>query len=153
MRKNRICCKNAADSVLCTPTNDECKLPNWKCVLRKCTVCRAIDLPAVEMDTSIRAPIIMFNMYMTQFTCSNHGILILEKITTYLDTKGKYKRTCFLCEELIKIKTPDFTRGKLHERVKKIPYNGRLVIFTVSFIFNKLKDYPTTAVTTKYLEK
>ena len=21
-------CKNAADSVLCTPTNDECKLPN-----------------------------------------------------------------------------------------------------------------------------
>ena len=31
-------CENAADSVLCTPTNDECKLPNWKCVLRKCTV-------------------------------------------------------------------------------------------------------------------
>ena len=34
--------KNAADSVLCTPTNDVCKLPNWKCVLRKCTVCHAI---------------------------------------------------------------------------------------------------------------
>ena len=32
-------CKNAADYVLCTPTNDECKLPNWKFVLRKCTVC------------------------------------------------------------------------------------------------------------------
>ena len=70
------------------------------------------------MDTSIRAPMIMFNMYMTQFTGSHHGILILEKITTYLYAKGKSKRTCFLCEELIKIKTPDFTRGKIHERVK-----------------------------------
>ena len=61
---------------------------------------------------------IMFNTYMTQFTCSHHGILIREKITTYLDAKIKSKRTCFLCEELIKTKTPDFTRGKLHERVK-----------------------------------
>ena len=72
-------CENAADSVLCTPTNDECKLSNWKCVLRKCIVCRAISLPAIEMDTSIRAPLIMFNTYMTQCTCSHHGILILEK--------------------------------------------------------------------------
>ena len=71
-------CKNAADYVLCTPTNDEYKVPNWKFVLWKCTVCRAISLPGVEMDTSIRAPIIMFNMYMTQFTCSHHGILIIE---------------------------------------------------------------------------
>ena len=38
-------CKNVADSVLCTPTNDECKYPNWKCVLRKCTVCSYIALP------------------------------------------------------------------------------------------------------------
>ena len=72
-------CKNAADSVLCTPPNDECKFSNWKCVLRKCTVCRAIALPGVEIDTSIRAPMIMFNTYMTQFTCSHLGILILEK--------------------------------------------------------------------------
>ena len=72
-------CENAADSVLCTPTNDECKFPNCKCVLQKCTVRRAITLPEVEMDTSIRAPMIMFNTYMTQFTCSYHGILILEK--------------------------------------------------------------------------
>ena len=72
-------CENAADSVPCTPTNDECKLPNWKCVLQKCTLCRAIAPPGVEMDTSIRAPMIMFKTYMTQFTCSNHGILILEK--------------------------------------------------------------------------
>ena len=62
-------CENAADSVLCTPNNDECKFTNWKCVLRKCTVYRTISLPAVEMDTSIRAPMIMFNTYMTQFTC------------------------------------------------------------------------------------
>ena len=101
--------KNAVDSVLCTPTNDECKFPNWKCVLRKCTICHDIALPGVKIDTSIRAPMIMFNTYMTQFNCSHHGILILEKITTYLDAKGKSKRTCFLCEELIKIKTPDFT--------------------------------------------
>ena len=26
------CCKNAAYYILCTPTNDECKVPNWKCV-------------------------------------------------------------------------------------------------------------------------
>ena len=86
-------CKNASDSVLCTPTNDEFKFPNWKCVLRKCTVCPVIALPEVEIDTSIRAPMIMFNTYMTQFTCSHHGIRILEKITTYLDAKGKSKRT------------------------------------------------------------
>ena len=72
-------CENAADSVLCTPTNDECKFPNWKCVLRKCTVCRVFVLQVVEMDTSIRAPMIMFNTYVKQFTCSHHGILILEK--------------------------------------------------------------------------
>ena len=40
-------CENAADSVLCTPTNDECKYPNWKCVLHKCTVCRVIAIPGV----------------------------------------------------------------------------------------------------------
>ena len=37
--------ENAADSVLCTPTNDEFKLPNWKCVLQKCTTCTYIALP------------------------------------------------------------------------------------------------------------
>ena len=58
-------CKNAEDSVLCTPTNYECKFPNWKCVLRKCTVCRDIALPGIETNTSIRAPMIMFYTYMT----------------------------------------------------------------------------------------
>ena len=109
------CCENTAESVLFTPTNDECKLPNWKNVLRKCTVYSSIDLPGVEIDSSNQAQKIMFNTYMTQFTCSHHGILIRENITTYLDAKGKSKSTCFLCEELIKTKTPDFTHGKLHE--------------------------------------
>ena len=69
-------CKNAVDSVLCTPTNGECQFPNWKCVLRKCTDCTNIDLPGVERDSSNRAPMITFNTYMNQFTCSHHGILI-----------------------------------------------------------------------------
>ena len=51
------------------------------------------------MDSSNQAPMIMFNTYMTKFTCSNHGILIREKITNYLDTKVKSKMTCFLCEK------------------------------------------------------
>ena len=43
-------CKNAADSVLCTPTNDECQYPNWKYVLQKCTAYTSIALPVVERD-------------------------------------------------------------------------------------------------------
>ena len=31
------------------------------------------------MDSSNRAPMIMFNTYMTQFTCPHHDILICEK--------------------------------------------------------------------------
>ena len=62
-------CENASDSVLCTPTNDECEFPNWKCVLRKFTVCSSVALPGVEIDSSNQAPMIMFNTYMTQFTC------------------------------------------------------------------------------------
>ena len=73
-------CENAADYVLCTPTNDECKFLNWKCVLRDCTVCSSIALPGLEMDSSNRAPMIVFNTYMTQFTYSRHGILIREKL-------------------------------------------------------------------------
>ena len=42
--------KNAADYVLCTPTNDECQLLNWKCLLRKCTACTSIYLTGVEID-------------------------------------------------------------------------------------------------------
>ena len=70
---------------------------------------------------------------MTQFTCSSHGVLIREKITTYLDAKGKSKRTCFLCEELIKTKTPDFTRGKIHERVKLFSMQLKIGYFHKDF--------------------
>ena len=44
-------CKNAADYVLCTPTNDKFQFPNWKCVLRKCTACTYIAIPGVEIDS------------------------------------------------------------------------------------------------------
>ena len=90
------------------------------------------------MDSSNRAPMIMFNTYMTQFTCSNNGILIREKITTYLYSKGKYKRTRFLCEELIKTKTPDFTRGKLHERVKLFSIQRKIGDFHKDFYIKQI---------------
>ena len=72
-------CENTADYVLFSPTNDEFQLPNWKFVLWKCTECTSIDIPVVERDSSNRAPMITFNTYITQFTCSHHGILISEK--------------------------------------------------------------------------
>ena len=53
--------ENAADSVLCSPTNDGCKSPNWKCVLRNCAVCSSIAFSGVQMDSSNWAPMIMFN--------------------------------------------------------------------------------------------
>ena len=71
-------CKNAADSVPCTPINDKYKFINWKCVLRKFTACNSIALPGFEIDSSNQAPMIIFNTYMNQFTCSYHGILIHE---------------------------------------------------------------------------
>ena len=92
--------KNISDYILCSPTNYGCQSPSWKCVLRKCTACNSIDIPGVEIYSSNRAPMIIFNTYMTQFTCSHHGILIREKITTYLDAKGTSKNTCFLCEKI-----------------------------------------------------
>ena len=82
---------------------------------------------------------IMFNTYMTQFTCSHHGILILERITTYLDAKEKSKRTCLLCEELIKIKTPDFTRGKLHKKVKLFPMQRKIGYFHSDFYIKQIE--------------
>ena len=86
------CCENVADYVLCFPTNDECKWPNWKCVLWKCTACNFIAISGVERDPSNQSPMIMFNTYTTQCTCSHYGIIIHGKITTYLDEKGTYKR-------------------------------------------------------------
>ena len=88
-------CENTAYSVLCTPTNDSFQFPNWKCVLRKCTACTSIALPAVDIYLSKQAPMITFNTYITQFTCSYHGILIREKITTYLDAIGESRILVF----------------------------------------------------------
>ena len=72
-------CENTADSDLFTPNNDEFQFPNWKCFLRDCTACTYISLLGVEMYSLNLAPMIMFNTYMTHFTCSLHGILISEK--------------------------------------------------------------------------
>ena len=96
---------------------------------------------------------ITFNTYMTQFTCSNHGILIRGKITTYLDTKGKSKNICFLCEQLIQTRNPDLTRGKIYERVKLFSIQRNIGYFNKDFYIKKIeKIKPTTAVTKKYLE-
>ena len=89
-----------------------------KFVLWKCTACTSIALPGVERDPSNQAPMITFNTYMTQFTCSHHGIVIRERITTYLDTKVTSKKTFFLYEQLIQANTPYFTHGRLYVIVK-----------------------------------
>ena len=85
-------CENAADSILCSATNDEFQFTNWKCVLRKCTIWTSIALPGVEMNSSNRAPMIMFNTYMTQFTFSHHGIIIREKLPLIWMQKENLKR-------------------------------------------------------------
>ena len=70
---------------------------------------------------------------MTQFTCSHHGILIRKKITTYLDAKGTSKNDCFLCEQSIQAKTPDFTHGRLYNRVKMFPIQCKMGDFHKDF--------------------
>ena len=109
--------ENIADYFICTPTNDERQFFHWEFLLRKCTLCISIAIPGVERDSLNRAPMIMFNTYTTQCTCSHHSILIRENFTTYLDAKGTSKNTCFLCEQLIQSKTPYFTCGRQYERV------------------------------------
>ena len=72
-------------------------------------------------------------MYMAQFTCSHFGILICKKITTYLDAKVTSKNTCLLCEQLIQAKTPNFTRGRLYERVKLFSIQRKIGDFHKDF--------------------
>ena len=95
---------------------------------------------------------ITFNTYMPQFTSLHHGIIIRKKITTYFDAKVTFKNTCFLCEKLIKSNTPDFTHRRIYERAKLFPIKHKIGDFHKYFYIKKLKNYPTTAVTTKYLE-
>ena len=56
-----------------------------------------------------------------------------------MDAKGKPKRTCFLCEELIKTKTPDFTRGKIHERVKLFSMQRKIGVFHKDFYIKQIE--------------
>ena len=79
---------------------------------------------------------------MTQFTCSQHGYLIRVKFTTYLDAKRKSKKTCFLCEKLIQTKTPDFTRGRLYDRVKLFPIQRKTSDFHKDFYIKQIKKLP-----------
>ena len=83
---------------------------------------------------------IKFNMYINQFTCSHHGILIRENVTTYLDEKGTSKNTCFLCEQLIQATTPNFTRGRLYDRVKLFSIQRKIGDFLKDFYIQKLKN-------------
>ena len=76
---------------------------------------------------------------MTQFTCSHHGILIREKITTYLDSKETSKNTCFLCEQLIQAKTPDFKRGILYEIVKLFSVQRKIGDFQKDFYIQQIE--------------
>ena len=131
-------CEDAADSVLCAPT-PECSLPNWKCVLRKCTLCSTIDIPDLELDTSNTAPIIMFHTYMTQYSCSQHGVVLLEKVTYYLDDAGKKHNTCWFCEQLIQAKTPNFVRGRLYEKVKLFSIQRKIGDFHKHFYIRQIE--------------
>ena len=96
---------------------------------------------------------IMFNTYMTKFTCSHHVILIRETFTTYLDAKGTSKNTCFLCEHLIQYKAPYFTRGILYDRVKLFLFNIRLVIFKKTFYIQQIEELSYHRSYYKILEK
>ena len=56
-----------------------------------------------------------------------------------MDAKVKYKRTCLLCEELIKIKTPDFTRGKIHDRVKLFSMQRKIGDYHSEFYIKQIE--------------
>ena len=75
---------------------------------------------------------------MTQFTCLHHGILKREKSPLMWMQKGTFKNICFLCEKLIKTKTPYFTRGKLHERVKLFSMQRKIGDFHKNFYIKQI---------------
>ena len=57
-----------------------------------------------------------------------------------MDAKVKYKRTCFLCEEIITTKTPDFTHRKIHERVKLFSVQHKIGDFRKDFYIKKIEQ-------------
>ena len=56
-----------------------------------------------------------------------------------MDGKVKSKRTCFLCEKLFKTKTPDFTRGRIHERVKLFSMQRKIGDFHKDFYIKQIE--------------
>ena len=50
-----------------------------------------------------------------------------------MDAKVKSKNTCFLCEKLIQSKTPDFTRERLYDRVKRFSFQRNICGFHKDF--------------------
>ena len=76
---------------------------------------------------------------MSQFTCSHHGIIICEKITTYLDAKGTSKNTSPLCELIIQSKTPDFTHKRIYARVKLFYIQHNIGDFHKEFYIELIK--------------
>ena len=90
---------------------------------------------------------------MNQFTCSHHSILIREKITTYLDAKGIYKKTCFSCGKLIQAKTPDFNLRIMYERVKLFPIQYNICGFHKDFYIQQIGKLPYLRNCYKIFEK
>jgi hypothetical protein len=70
---------------------------------------------------------------MTQFSCSHHGVVTLDKVTYYLNDKGKKRKTCVFCEQLIQAKTTDFERGRLYEKVKLFAVQRKIGEFHEQF--------------------
>ena len=90
---------------------------------------------------------------MTQFNCSHHGILIHEKITTYLDAKVISKNTCFLCEQLIQSKTPELIRRILYDRVKLFSVQCKIGDFHKDFYIQQIEKLAYHRIYYKILGK
>ena len=62
-----------------------------------------------------------------------------QKITIYLDAKVTSKKTCFLCEQFIQVKTSDFKRRRLYERVKPFSIQCKIGYFHKDFYIQQIK--------------
>ena len=56
-----------------------------------------------------------------------------------MDAKGKSKKTFSKCEQIIQIKTPDFTRGRLYERVKLFSIQRKIGDFHKDFYIKQIE--------------
>ena len=64
----------------------------------------------------------------------------MRKITTYLDAKVTYKKTCFLCEQLIQYKTPGLICGIIYERVKLFSIQRNIGDFHKDFYIQQIEN-------------